>query len=294
MSEQKAFGKSLPQMLIGFALAVSSDTIAEYITKKLNLTGTQYGGWVQWTILVFLLLVAFWFMVVKNRAVREVVRALREVQHALKSVQQLSSQYEGLTLPITINGENRFPQWELPSVMSALARGVEKDIRAIYVLTPETFRDSKKHIAQEGEYFEACRTSASRIAIKTGKKTQEIIRRVFLVSEQVLNDPHLLIAARKLIQRHSAGGLFGVRVLCPPPVRPTSDFAIYDDNIVLKLELEMFERRISSGLVHWSRTARSNYSRTWENLWKSPEARTVEDFFKWSAIHLREMQQRKV
>lgn len=277
MSDDVNRQKSFIRLLAAILLGVSSDTIADYIASKIDFGDPQYEWAFQGALVSVFVLLALWYGVVKNPYVREIVRALSELQNSMKSVKGLSAQYEGLSLPITINGQERYPQWELPSVMCALANGAKREIRAIYVMTPETFRYERGHLTQEGEYFEACRQSAFRAAAG-GCKTHEVVKRIFLVSEQVASNEDMLGRARKLIDRHSENGLFGIKIICPAPTRPVSDFAIYDGNVVLKLEIELFERRISSGLVLWHRNGINTYTRTWDTLWKSPEAQSPEEF----------------
>lgn len=269
--------KSILQILLALVLGVSSDTIAEFLASQIDFSNQEYSWWFQGSVVSIIVLLSFWYGVLGNPYVREVFRALVELQGSLRKVRNLSSQYEGLNLPITINGQERFPQWELPSIMCALATGARCEIRAIYVVTPETLRRERSHLAQEGEYFEACRSTAFRAAVN-GRKTQDVVKRIFLFTDQILRDKDLLERSRKLVDRHSENGLFGVKVICPAPMRPISDFAIYDDNVVLKLEVEMFERRVSSGLVLWSRNAVSTYARTWDTLWRSPEALPPQEF----------------
>jgi hypothetical protein len=185
-----------------------------------------------------------------EEAIKKLIK--QEEEDKLKSLREKYHRVHFKALSST----NEFNKSETSAVKLGLVKGVQHSIRTISRIGPaET--DHLPMANQEGKnYFEESKEALQRIRNNHPLSTEAkeyTVHRVFIIFKERLNKPDELSKVKACIQEYCDTG-FDVRIALQEELKEHQGytFAIYDDEIVLRLSYDRHSQEPGEGIVYFS------------------------------------------
>lgn len=194
--------------------------------------------------------------------------------------ERLKNKYKDVSFK-SMNSTSEFTSSEANAVKIGLMRGVQHSVYAIYRV--EAYLPLPMSTHDDQIYFEANKQALLRIKknhLSENDRRKYNIHRIFIMSRDTLEDPDRVREIKEKLQEQSNAG-FDVLIALKEELLepPTYEFAIYDYEIVLRLNIDQVGRRYGEGIVYFDDAVlRDVYSRIYKDI--EAESSAPEEFWK--------------
>jgi hypothetical protein len=188
-----------------------------------------------------------------------------------------------------MNSINEFTAAETKAVKLGLMKGVQDSVHGMYLVEP--YLPMPQSVQDDVNYFEENKNAYLRIEENHPNKNdleENNIHRIFIISSEFLEDDAGKVDQIKTIIAEHKERKFDVKVVLKEDLKelPTFEFAIYDNEIVLRLSIDHKLKDFGDGIVFFDDAVlRDVYRRRYKDIeaegcipsefWEKPEVKNL-------------------
>ena len=182
--------------------------------------------------------------------------------------EKMKAKYKDVTFK-DVNSINEFTPAEANAVKIGLIKGVQHYVYAIHRV--EAFLPLPMDPQDDRNYFNANRRALDNIKYNhpaDSDREEYNIHRIFVVSREALEDADRVSKLKSKVREHN-DARFDIRMVLKEELeeQPPYEFAIYDNEIALRLGINQLEKRYGEGIVYFDDAVwRDVYSRRYKAI----------------------------
>jgi hypothetical protein len=243
----------LPAMILGVLGSLVSigqgvNSVIQYLQGKIDQQHLLY--WLAFSIL----LLFFTFQIIYLAKLEKLLTSIKLPKSGYQDkYEKLKEKYKDVHFK-DVRSTNEFNVAESKTVKIGLMKGVQHSVYAIQRI--EKYLPLPIDSQDDSIYFQANKDALERIRINHPSPSDArefTIHRIFVIAKEAFEEDEIRDKTKRIIKEHCDEARFDVKVVFKEDLeeQPAYEFAVYDDEVSLRLSINQQSEKYSDGVVYF-------------------------------------------